>query len=101
MSITIDGKLDRDATHVLSGATRNAFLVLTVNVGAPQPFEIRHEVGSTPEAHINAERLASKMRRGAPVIARGQSLRFRNDHGEAVYVLTGAEAIRVADWELQ
>ena len=101
MSITIHGTLDRDAVHALSGAVRNAYIVLTVDAGMGQPFEVRHLVGSTPEAHINAERLASKMKRGAPVIARGDALRFRADHGEATFVLMHTAAIRVADWELQ
>lgn len=101
MSITIHGTLDCDAVHALSGVVRNAYVVLTVDAGPGEPFEIRHLVGSTPEAHINAERLAAKMRRGAPVIAMGDSIRFRNDHGVATFVLMRPASIRVSDWELQ
>jgi hypothetical protein len=98
--ITVTGTLACDASSCVSGRDRAATLLLTIDAGPGLPFEVRHVVGVTPEAHINAERLAQGMRRGAAITASAESLHQRGDHGIAAFVLRLPTAIRVGEWEL-
>lgn len=94
MSITIDGHLERDA---LAGSTlaSEAVIVLQVRAGSGWPFEVKHVVGTTAEAHIRAQDLARGMRRGAHCAATGEQVTPRNDHGFAVLGLRQMSKLRV------
>ncbi len=101
MSVTVCGHLACDAFAGISGVDRAAVVILSIDSGrGGLPFEVRHVVGATPEAHINAQRLAAAMRRGAEARAGAEFVEYCSDHGAARIVMRSPFAIRVGDWEM-
>jgi hypothetical protein len=94
MSICIEGVLVRDAEKYSTGP-RGASVRLMVSIGRGLPYEYLHLVGETPDDHINAAALASRMKRGEPVAIVALFCEQCIDHGEARFVVRQATRVSV------
>lgn len=95
MSITVEGPLRDDAHKATRGLAGDAVVVLMIDAGATLPFEATVVVGSTPEAHAEAEVMARNARKGAMCRIQCADIAHRRDHGEQAMVLR-----KVTSWAL-
>ena len=99
-SVRVEGVL-RAPPEKRTGLDEEAVLLFRIERSESNwPFECRWVLGTRPEDHLRAERIANGTRGGAWVVVSAKAIYPRTDHGEAALVLASPSRIVVGQTQL-